>query len=243
MLASCVTTHEKAFPDKVNKQKALESQIQIAVNFLQQNEAEKAIFHLKQAVRDNPDSAVVHEILALALEKTGEFDLAEQNFNKMIKNDSSYTRGRANYGSYLIRRGECKEAVKQLKRVVEDIYYPNRAITYYQMGQCYQKLGNIEEVGRAYQKAVALDGNFAPALLELSVFRFDNKDYAGSLEFLNKYRSKVEKASAKALLLGIKLARVFEDKNNEASYTLALKNLYPESAEYLEYLTTIKKAK
>lgn len=240
LLASCVTTHGKAFPNKVNKQKALESQIQIAISYLQKNQAEKAIFHLKQAVEENPDSARVHEILALALEKTGEIDRAGLHFKKMVQYEPSYTRGRANYGAFLMRQGDCKEALKHLYPVTEDIYHPNRSITFYQIGQCHERLGNFKEMGSAYQKAVALDGNFVDALLELSYFRFDNKDYPGAQDYLKQYRSKVEKSSARALLLSIKLARIYEDKDGEVSYTLALKNLYPDSKEYLEYLTTMR---
>lgn len=240
LLASCVTTQESPYTSKVNKPRALETQIQIAVSYLQENQPEKAIFHLKQAVEDNPESARVHEILALALEKAGEQDLALSHFRKMVQFEPAYSRGRANFGSYLIRQGNCKEAIKHLKIVTEDIYYPNRATTYYQIGKCQHQLGNFEEVGAMYQKAVKLDGNFALAYLEIAQHEFNNKQYAKSLEYLKIYRTKVEKASAGALLLSIRLARIFEDIDGEASYTLALKNLYPDSAEYLEYLNTLR---
>lgn len=242
-LSACVTTKGTLFPDKVSKENQIESQVRIAINFLESNEAEKAIFHLKSAIELDPKSPRVHEILALSLEKTADNDKADMHFRKMLHYDKSYTRGRANYGSFLMRQGNFKDAYKEFSIVVDDIYYPNRAVVYQQLAFCAEKLGKFEEVGAAYQKAVALDGNSTPALLELSYFKFNNKDYPAAQRFLNKYRSKVDTSSARALLLSIKLARVFEDKNREASDILALKNLYPHSKEYLEYINTLRDKK
>ncbi|HEY0894045.1 MAG TPA: type IV pilus biogenesis/stability protein PilW, partial [Cellvibrio sp.] len=42
-----------------------------------------------------------------------------------------------------------------------------------------------------------------------------------------------------ALLLGIRLERVFGNKDKEASYLLVLKNRFPYSKEYLEYKQTM----
>ena len=239
-LAGCVTTQGKLFPSKVSKEKAIESQVRIAITHLQDGNPEKAIYHLKEAIEMDPKSPRVHEILGLSLEKTGEIDKADTHFRKMVKYDSAYTRGRSNYGSYLLRQGRFEEAYKEFKIVSEDIYYPNRAVVYQKLAICAEKIGKIEEVGPAYQKAVALDGNFTPALLELSYFKFDNKEYPAAQYYFDQYRSKVDQSSARALLLGIKLARVFEDKSSEASFTLALKNLYPKSKEYLEYINTVR---
>jgi len=46
----------------------------------------------------------------------------------------------------------------------------------------------------------------------------------------------VARPDAELLLLGIELARELNDANAEASYALALKNLYPDSREYQGYL-------
>jgi type IV pilus assembly protein PilF len=50
----------------------------------------------------------------------------------------------------------------------------------------------------------------------------------------------VRKQSAAGLLLGIQLAKKDGDSNSEASYALALRNLYPKSAEYQAYKRTIR---
>ncbi|MNO62743.1 hypothetical protein D3C76_534240 [compost metagenome] len=41
--------------------------------------------------------------------------------------------------------------------------------------------------------------------------------------------------NARSLLLGIRLAKVFDDRDTAASYGLQLKRLYPASPEYQAY--------
>jgi type IV pilus assembly protein PilF len=49
------------------------------------------------------------------------------------------------------------------------------------------------------------------------------------------YTRTVRQQSAAGLLLGIQLAKVNSDTDAEASYAMALRNLYPRSAEYQSY--------
>lgn len=44
--------------------------------------------------------------------------------------------------------------------------------------------------------------------------------------------SQLSPQDARSLLLGIRLAEVFNDRNTAASYALQLKRLYPNSPEY-----------
>lgn len=237
MLASCVTTQGKLFAHKVSKEKELKSRLTLAVEYLSADEPEAAMRHLKLAMEIDPKSAPVHEVLALTLEKMGDDDQVEKHFKKMVRYDSSYTRGRANYGSYLIRQKDYKSAYKEFTVVTQDVYYAHRPVAYQQLAICAEKLDKKDEVITYYKKALAIDSSYYPALFQLAKYSFEQGDYADSQKYLDAYRAKTNKSSARSLLLGVKLSRIFEDKDNEASYALALKNLYPKSEEYLEYLS------
>src|SRR5690554_2287368 len=244
LLTACasVTEIKKPYADKVSKEKEVESRVRIALIHLEENRTSDAISEHETAMNVDPRSARVHEVLALELERVTDYKRAERHFRDMMRYDSSYTRGRANYGYYLMRRGEYAKAYQQLERVVEDIYYPQRAVAYQQMATCSEMLGNKEQMLSNYQKAIAIDGDYAPPLLELAKVEFDNANYPDAQQYFDRYRNKVDRASADALLLGIKLARVFQDKDSEASFVMALKNLYPRSQEYLDYLDMLKQS-
>ena len=70
------------------------------------------------------------------------------------------------------------------------------------------------------------------ALLEMAHLRFKAGDYSGASRYYDRYRSAVRRQSARGLWLGIRLAQATGDRDAEGSYALALRNLYPESAEY-----------
>lgn len=236
MSACTQTTIKQPFPDKISKEREIESRVQIALIYLEQDDPERALFELDEAMKADRKSPRVHEVLALVLERTEDFDRSEKHFRQMLRFDPDYTRGRANYAAYLLRRGECKAAYPHFQKVVEDIYYPRRAIVYQQLAYCAGQMGNHEEMLTGYRRAIALDNRMPRPYLELARIAFDNKQYPESQRYLEQYRERVEKSSAEALLLGVRLADIFKDRDAKASYLLVLKNLYPRSPEYLEYL-------
>lgn len=236
MLLSCVTTKPVLFEKNVSKKKELDSRLLVASSYLQDEQPEAAMRHLKIAMDLDPDSPEVHEILALTLEKMGDEHMVETEFKKMIRLDGAYTRGRANYGSYLMRQGRFDDAYKQYDIVAKDVYYQNRVVSFQQLAICAENIGKDKEAIRAYKKAIAIDKKFFPAMEALAYYYFEEKNYPLSSQYLQAYRSLAKPTSAKSLLLGIKISRVFKDKNEEASYVLALKNLYPHSNEYLEFV-------
>jgi type IV pilus assembly protein PilF len=236
LLSACVTTKTGPFTENISVEKEVESRVQVAITYLQDNRPEDAIAQLQLAYEKSPKSARVNEVLGIALERTGEFDKSEKYFERMLKYDGSYTRGRSNYASFLIGQKRYEDAEEQLQIIVKDIYYRKRAIAYWQLSFVARELGQDDKIEQYLMRAVALDPRFAEAYLELAKITFEQKNYPKSYQYMASYRKNVNQSSAEALLLGIELARVFEDKDEEASFALALKNLYPKSKEYLEYL-------
>jgi type IV pilus assembly protein PilF len=49
--------------------------------------------------------------------------------------------------------------------------------------------------------------------------------------------SQLSEQNARSLLLGTRLAKVYEDRNKAASFGLQLKRLYPGTPEYQQYLS------
>lgn len=237
-LAACSSTKEvkPLFGNKVSKEKEVEARVQIALLHLEEDRNTDAISELERAMNIDPKSARVHEILAVSLERVGELAKAEKHFKQMLRYDPQYSRGRANYGYFLMRQNDFSTAYRQLNIAAEDIYYPRRAEAYQQMGICAERLGREEDVLKNYQKAISIDRNFAPPLLDLAKVEYEKGNYPQAQNYFDDYRKKTSQTSAEGLLLGIRLARIYEDKSAEASYALALRNLYPRSQEYLDYL-------
>ncbi|MNE38547.1 hypothetical protein D3C80_1324510 [compost metagenome] len=60
------------------------------------------------------------------------------------------------------------------------------------------------------------------------------RDFVPARSYYEEYL-KQGSQNARSLLLGIRLAKVFDDRDTAASYGLQLKRLYPASPEYQAY--------
>ena len=76
-------------------------------------------------------------------------------------------------------------------------------------------------------------------VIELADLAFQEQDYASAKRYLDRYH-KLTKPTARSLWLGIRIERIFGNKDKMASQALALKNLFGYSKEYLEYKQLIE---
>jgi len=234
-VGGCVTTTtDPVFGQKVSKEKAVDSYVQAALDYLRQGDTKNAQRHLKKALALDKDSPKVHQALALTMEMDGEFELARQNFKTALRLDPDFTQARNNYAAFLFRRGEYKEACEQMHKVTDDALYDNRTAAFANLGVCEQKLGQTDAAEIAFKRAVAMDHTYTPALIELASINLEKGDYPAAQSYYDDYRT-LTKQTARSLWIGIRLADHFGDKNSLASYALALRNLYPHSAEYQAY--------
>lgn len=232
----CVTTTNSTF--KADKQAEVASRVKAATDYLNQGNPEKAIVHLKRALELDPDSAPVHDTLAQVFWKSGEYELAEEHFRKAIGYDPQFSRARNNYAAFLYERGDTRGAVRELEHVVTDTLYESRAAAFANLGRAYQKLGETAKAEEALSRAVKMDRRQWPAMLELAQISYDRGDYAPATRYYEQFRRLAPRQTPRSLVLGIRLARLAGDRDAEASYSLQLKSMYPDSVEYREFSRT-----
>ena len=234
LLASCVTTTSTVFKETDEKDE-IDKRVEAASTYLTQGRTDQAIFHLKKALKLDDRSPAVHDALAGVFRRTGETELSEQHYLEAISYDKSYSRARNNYASLLYQLGRYDEAMSQLELVVADILYEKRSDAFISLGRCAQKLNRLDRAEEAYTRALMMDDSNDRAVLELASINYNRGDFATANRYYEEFRRRDVRQTAGSLLLGIRLARVFEDRDAEASHALALKNLYPQSQEYLDY--------
>ncbi|MDH4040312.1 MAG: type IV pilus biogenesis/stability protein PilW [Gammaproteobacteria bacterium] len=239
LLAGCVTTTEGGFTEKYSPEEALQERVELARQYIGEGNWEAAKRNLKLAYEIDPNNAYVYEAFALVYQSTGEYELAEENFEKALKLDSKLSRARNNYAAFLFSQQRYKEAAKQLDIVVKDSLYSGRPLAFVNLGLCRVQLFDPEGAEEAFVRALAMDRTNSIALLEMAQLRFDAGDFANARKYYGTYRSVVRQQSARGLWLGVRLARDSGNLNDESSYALALKNLYPDSVEYEAYRRTV----
>ena len=236
-LAGCVTTESGGFQDKKDPQKTLSYSIQAARNYIQQGNWEAAKRHLKTALEIDDRNADVHETMAQVFWNTGEFEQAELHFRRAISLDGKSSRVRNNYAAFLYQQKRYADAEVQLEKVADDLLYEKRSEAFVGLGRVRLKLKKYREAKDVLERARLMERNSMLAVFELAEAYYQLGEYSKSQELYDAYRQQLNAQTPGSLWLGIRLADKFGDHNAQASYALALKNLYPRSEEYLEYMS------
>ena len=236
MLSGCVKTVSKGkYSEEFTEQQVLNQRLQAARSYIAQGNWEDAKRHLKEAAKISKNNPEVFETLAVVMQNTGEFELAEDNFKRALRIDPKYSRGRNNYAAFLYQQERYDEACQQLEKLVEDVLYEKRENAFINLGRCYVETLKLDKAKSAFERALLMDRKNPVIAFELADIHYKLRDYQTAQSYYEAYRKAVRQQSPRALWLGIKLARYRGDRNAEASFGLVLKNLYPESKEYAMY--------
>lgn len=233
-LGGCVTSDTTG--RVVDKQKALNAHVNLGVAYIERDNRDGARRHFQKAFAIDSNSAAAHNGMGRLYQRNGEVGLAEKSFQKALK-DTRFTQARYDYGQFLLAQERYQEAYDMFTIASEDLNYALRAESLAAIGVVSLKLNNRPKAKSVFQHALNINDNLPNAMIELAEIYFDDQEYARSKEYLDRYVS-IKKNTARSLWLGIRIERIFGNKDKEASYALALKNLHPYSKEYLQYQKT-----
>ncbi|MDB6060718.1 MAG: type pilus biosis/stability protein PilW [Verrucomicrobiaceae bacterium] len=234
-LQGCVTTQTGGFGEKKDPKKALEYSVQAARGYIQQGNWEAAKRHLKTALEIDDRNADVHETMAQVFWNTGEYEQADLHFRRALSINSNDARIHNNYAAFLYDRKRYAEAETELEKVAEDLMYDRRADAFVNLGRVRIKLKKYAAAKDVLERAALMDRGNLMLTFQLAEVYYQLGDYAKAQSYYDSYRKSVNGQTAASLWLGIRLAEKFSDYDAAASYALALKNLYPQSEEYLAY--------
>ncbi len=237
LISACVTTQTGGFGEKKDPKKAVEYSVQAARNYIQEGNWEAAKRHLKTALDIDSHNADANEALALVFWRTGEYEQADKHFRAAIDyaSDNDASRIRNNYAAFLYDRKRYADAETQLEKVAEDLLYDKRPDAFLNLGMVRIKLKKYAQAKEVLERANLMDRSNPMVVFQLAEVCFQLGDYAKAQFFFDAFKSRVQAPSAASLWLGIRLAERAGDKDSVASYALALKNLFPQSEEYLAY--------
>ncbi|WP_341938606.1 type IV pilus biogenesis/stability protein PilW [Marinimicrobium sp. C2-29] len=230
-LGGCVT--RQSGPE-IDREAALNTYVNLAMAYIDNGNRESARHHLRKAFELDENSPKALGAQAMLFQLEGEKERAEQSFKNALRRDSDSTQTRNNYAAFLYSQERYEEAYEQFKIVSEDVDYDNRSRALLNLGRSALQLGRVDRAKAAFEHAYTLNRRMAAVLIELAEINFNEQEYAEAKRYLDQYAN-LARHSARSLLLGIKIERIFDNKDKEASYALALKNRFPYSDEYLEY--------
>jgi type IV pilus assembly protein PilF len=212
--------------------------LDLAIGYLRNRDYLRAKEKLAKALDIDPKNADVHATYGLVFQLEGETDLAGEYFRKAVRYNPQSAQIRNSYGAFLFSQKRFREAVEQLSKASEDRFYPNRPMVFENLGVAYNRIGDTQKAENAFIRATQLNPQQPRALIELGEIRFDQRNYIESRDYYSRY-SKVGSSTAKSLWLCVRLGRIFQDNNQEASCSEALEGLFPGTDEYQQYKESI----
>ena len=239
VLVGCVTTTNQ---QPIDTEAAYNKRIDLGMKYLEVGKRDNARYQFTRALKYKKDSAPAYQGIAMVHEANGETEPARDAFKKALKlaDESNRSGINVSYGQFLMKEGKNEEACPLFEEAANDYDFSFRADALYLAGKCAEKTGKVARVRSAYEHALNINPNYGPALADLAEIYFAAGEYPQAKRLIDQLE-RVSKPSAKSLWLGIRIERIFGNKDKEASYAVALKNMHPYSKEYLEYKRLLEK--
>jgi type IV pilus assembly protein PilF len=235
-LSGCVSTGKvNPMDTRKGRDEARQAYVQLGIGYLQEGNSERAKVPLKKAIELDANDADANAALALVFQAEGETQLAEQYFKKALasRNDARILN---NFGSFLYEQKRYEDAYAMFEKAAADNLYPERSRVFENLGMTAAALGQRDLARDNLEKALRLNRSQPRALLEMAEISFEDRHYVPAKDYYDRF-SQLSEQNARSLLLGTRLAKVYEDKNKAASFGLQLKRLYPGTPEYQQYLS------
>jgi Flp pilus assembly protein TadD len=131
------------------------------------NRLDDAVHHLRQALRIDPDLAMAHTNLALALEARGDREEAIEHLQQALRIDPDLATAHFNLGKVLDTAGRRDEAIDHFRKAVA--IEPTFADVHNDLGIALAKAGRGDEAIDHFRQAVAADPKFFMAHCNLGI--------------------------------------------------------------------------
>jgi type IV pilus assembly protein PilF len=236
-LAGCVSSgNVNPLTTSKGRDEARQAYVQLGLGYLQQGQVERAKAPLKSALDLDSSDADANAALALVFQAEQEPELTDKYYAKALSARSKDARILNNYGSFLYEQKRYKEAYERFQQAAQDTLYAERARVFENLGMTALMLGDREGAREHFAKALRLDQQQPRSLLEMAELSYEDRHYVPARDFYDRF-SQLSEQNARSLLLGTRLAKIYDDRNKAASYGLQLKRLYPGTPEYQQYLS------
>ncbi|WP_110949989.1 type IV pilus biogenesis/stability protein PilW [Pseudomonas bohemica] len=237
LLIGCVSTgNVDPLSTGKGRKDARQAYVQLGLGYLQQGQMERAKAPLKKALELDSSDADANAALGLVFQAEAEPQLADQYYKKALSSRPKDARILNNYGSFLYEQKRYKEAYERFEQAADDNLYAERARVFENLGMTSLMLGNRDAALEQFNKALRLDRQQPRALLEMAELSYEDRHYVPARDYYDRF-IQLSEQNARSLLLGTRLAKIYEDRDKAASYGLQLKRLYPGTPEYQQYLS------
>ncbi|WP_272946910.1 type IV pilus biogenesis/stability protein PilW [Legionella londiniensis] len=207
-----------------NLNEAASFNTRLGLAYLKQGDRPRAKRKLLIALEQAPDSPNVNAAMAYFLEKTGVLDKAQVYYQKAMSLAPNNGAQLNNYGAFLCRQGQYKQAENYFLRAVKDVQYENTAAAYENAGLCALAIPDTAKAAFYFNKALEQDPSRKQSLYELVKLEANRNHLNEALNLLRQYPA-LSLRDSRLLSLAADIAHRAGDKDLEANYRSYLQRL------------------
>jgi type IV pilus assembly protein PilF len=235
-LTACQSTALKKDPEK-----AVQVRTQLAAEYIRTRDLDSAKRSLDQALSIDSRDANANMMMGILLQQEGSktnMDKADAYFKRAISSEPDNAQARNNYGTYLYQLQRYNDAIEQFTRAGATLGYDQRFQSLENLGRIYLKLGDVANAEKSFKQALQANRNATISMLELSEIFYLQQNNRDASQLYEQYVRRVgqKNQGARALWIGIRIARANADQLGMQVLVNQLRALFPDSPEYQRYL-------
>ncbi|TVT80785.1 type IV pilus biogenesis/stability protein PilW [Acinetobacter colistiniresistens] len=226
---------------KKDPEKAVQVRTQLAAEYIRSRDLDAAKRSLDQALKADSRDANANMMMGILLQQEGNasnMEKAEAYFKRAISSEPDNAQARNNYGTYLYQQQRYNEAIEQFTRAGATLGYDQRFQSLENLGRIYLKLGDVANAEKSFKQALQANRNATISMLELAEIFYLQQNNRDASQLYEQYVRNVgqNNQGARALWIGLRIARANADQLGMQVLVNQLRALFPDSPEYQRYL-------
>ena len=204
--------------------------VNLGVEYMRQGQYETALDKFNRAIDADPDYALSYNVLGVLYQLLDDTESAEEYFKHSLKLEPENPSALNNYGQFLCNQEREKEAEEYFLAAANNPFYETPEVAYANAGSCAYMHKQTEVALKYFDQSLEKNPNMPVALSQLAEINYDNGDLVSARDYMQRYLKNASH-TPKTLWLGIRIERHFNNLDRVASYSLLLRNQYPDTRE------------
>lgn len=209
---------------------AAQDNVELGTLYMREGQKAVALDVLLKALEQDPDLPVAHNTIAVLYDSLGENDKADRHFRRALSLDPKDSQAHNNYGSFLCKSKRWDDAEAHFLKAAANPLYETPELSYTNAGTCSHTAGRLDKAEEYWRKALDINPRFPAPLLQMARLSVTQQEYLRARAYLQRLHE-IVRPMPESLWLGIQTERALGDRNAEASYSLFLRNNFPDSPQ------------
>lgn len=228
-ISGCVQQNTNPYNVDSDATKQARVHTELGAAYLKEGKFAIALEEFNIAVKTAPDYAMAYNGLGIVHAALGEIAKADLAYQKSLQLEPNNSESHNNYGNFLCTNARYDESIKHFLLAVKNPLYSTPHLAYTNAGICSTRKNDIANAEKYFKQALLIEPLTPVAAYQLANIQFNRGEALAAKATLQNVL--ISSPSPESLWLGVKIERALGDKDNEASYAIQLRKLYPNSAE------------